>query len=189
MTARCKPKKDSETGKYLHNNQAAKSGLNKAILDAAWGELKLKTKAVAKKSGKLVLEVDPKHSSQECSHCGYISPTHRDREKFLCENCGHHDDADVQASINILNRGLKVLGISPSQLCGVPAKVTLEPELTGSSKKRLGDGSDTSAYPTKQDGTEKSLSVGTDEPENPRTGEWVQLRLGDAEVSSAYPTK
>ncbi len=161
MTARCKPKKDSETGKYLHNNQAAKSGLNKAILDAAWGELKLKTKAVAEKSGKLVLEVDPKHSSQECSHCGYISPTHRDKEKFLCESCGHYDDADVQAAVNILNRGLKILGISPSQLCGVPAKVTPEPELTGHSEI----------------GTEKSLSVGTDEPRNPRTGEWVQLSL------------
>ena len=107
MTARCKPKIDPETGKYLHNNQAAKSGLNKAILDAAWGELKLKTKAVAEKSGKLVLEVDPRYSSQECSHCGYISPTNRDKEKFLCESCGHYDDADVQASINILNRGLK----------------------------------------------------------------------------------
>ena len=107
MTARCKPKKDPETGKYLHNNQAAKSGLNKAILDAAWGKLKLKTKAVAEKSGKLVLEVDPRYSSQECSHCGYISPTNRDKEKFLCESCGHYDDADVQASVNILNRGLK----------------------------------------------------------------------------------
>ncbi|MGK7925054.1 MAG: zinc ribbon domain-containing protein [Spirulina sp.] len=133
---------------------------------------------MAEKSGKLVLEVDPKHSSQECSHCGYISPNNRDREKFLCESCGYHDDADIQASVNILHRGLKTLrcdpaevssakerapreGISPSQLWVVPAKVTLEPELTGSSET----------------GTEKSVSVGTDEPGNPRTGEWVQLSL------------
>ena len=47
MMARCKPKVDPETGKYLHNGQAAKRGLNKAIGDAAWGELKQKVKVVA----------------------------------------------------------------------------------------------------------------------------------------------
>lgn len=34
MSARCKPKQD-ENGKYIRNSQAAKSGLNKAILDAS----------------------------------------------------------------------------------------------------------------------------------------------------------
>jgi len=51
MMARCKPKKCPETGKYLKNNQAQKKGLNRVIADAAWGELKLKTKAVAEKLG------------------------------------------------------------------------------------------------------------------------------------------
>ena len=31
-----KPKKDEETGTFLPNGAAAKSGLNKSILDAAW---------------------------------------------------------------------------------------------------------------------------------------------------------
>lgn len=36
MKARCKPKKDPETGKSIKNGQAAKSALNKAICDASW---------------------------------------------------------------------------------------------------------------------------------------------------------
>ena len=43
MMARCKPKQD-ESGKYLPNGQSAKSGLNKAIADAAWGSLNRKSK-------------------------------------------------------------------------------------------------------------------------------------------------
>lgn len=126
MMARCKPKRCPETRKYLKNGQTAKRGLNRVIADAAWGELKLKTKAVAEKLGLIYLEVDPKFSSQECSCCGYVSPSNRDKEKFLCESCGFMSDADVQASINLLNRGLKTLGVSPTQLRGVPSKVTLQ---------------------------------------------------------------
>ena len=125
MMARCKPKKCPETGRYLKNGQAAKRGLNQVIADAAWGELKLKTKAVAAKLGLIVAEVNPKFSSQQCSCCGYISPLNRDKEKFLCEECGFFSDADIQASYNLLNRGLKTLGISPSQLREVLPKVTL----------------------------------------------------------------
>lgn len=123
MIARCKPKQD-ENEKYLHNGQAAKRGLNKAIGDAAWGELKQKVKVVAEKSGVLVHSINPKHTSQECSCCGYKSPTNRDKEKFLCESCGHVTDADVDAAVVIRERGLKELGINLPKLPGVPRKVT-----------------------------------------------------------------
>lgn len=124
MMARCKPKKCSKTGKYLRNNQAQKKGLNRVIADAAWGELKLKTKAVAAKLGLIVTEVDPRFSSQQCSCCGHIDPENRDKEKFLCIECGYLEDADVQASYNILQRGLEQLKISPTQLRAVCPKVT-----------------------------------------------------------------
>jgi len=124
MMARCKPKKCPETGRYLSNNQAAKRGLNRSIADAAWGELKLKTKAVAAKLGLIVTEVDPKFSSQECSYCGHIDKTNRDKERFLCTECNYLEDADIQASYNLFNRGLKQLGISSTQLRAVRPKVT-----------------------------------------------------------------
>lgn len=133
MMARCKPKKNEETGKYLKNGQAAKSGLNRVIADAAWSEFKEKVKVLAEKSGILLYEINPRCTSQECSCCGYVSPTNRNKEKFLCESCGHIADADVDAAIVIRERGLKELGIS-LPLPGVPRKVTpmeISPALVG----------------------------------------------------------
>ena len=126
MMARCQVKIDEQTGKYLHNGQAAKSGLNKVIADAAWYSLKQKVRIKAERWGKLIVEVNPKYSSLECSQCGHISPNNRDKEKFVCESCGYFEDADIQASINILKRGLEILEIDPSQLPGVPGKVMPE---------------------------------------------------------------
>jgi len=111
MMKRCKPKQD-ENGKYLENGQSRKSGLNKAIADASWYSLKEKVKVLAARYGVLVHDVNPRHTSQECSQCGFVSPTNRDKEKFLCESCGNHADADIDAAVVILNRGLKELGIS-----------------------------------------------------------------------------
>ena len=120
MVKRCKPKQD-ELGKFTNNGQAAKSGLNKAILDAAWGELKQKSIAVAAKSGNLVWSTNPCKSSQECSVCHFVSPANRDCEKFLCESCGTLDDADTNASSNIRLRGMVELGI---RVRGVPPEFT-----------------------------------------------------------------
>lgn len=57
-----------------------------------------------------------------CSECGYISPTNRKQEKFICEVCGHQADADVDAAKVILKRGLAELGITLNAVSGVPRK-------------------------------------------------------------------
>ena len=150
MKRRCKPKKCSETGRYLRNNHAleridvasqrrrtpvrAKSQLNKAISDAAWYSLRQKTKHQAAKLGNWVIEVNPRGSSQECHKCQFVSPTNRNQEKFVCENCGHYEDADTQAGSVLAQRGISKLGIDT--LTVVSRKVTTEPELTGSSGNR-----------------------------------------------------
>lgn len=153
MMRRCKPKVDPQTGKYLKNRQAQKRGLNRVIADAAWGELKQKVKVVAAKSGVLVHQINPKHTSQECSCCGYISPINRNKEKFLCQSCGWMADADVDAAVVIRQRGLTELGIN-IPLPVVHGKVTL-----------------------KEPVARQGLSVGLPtEPENPRM-EWEQLSL------------
>ncbi|PSB29186.1 zinc ribbon domain-containing protein [Stenomitos frigidus] len=79
--------------------------MNKAILDAAWGELQQKTSAVAAKSGNLVWSTNPRCSSQECSVCHFISPTNREGEKFLCESCGTLDDWTLDKFIGQSSRG------------------------------------------------------------------------------------
>ncbi len=111
MMKRCKPKWSEEEKRYLENGQSRKAGLNKAIQDASWYSLKQKIKVLAERYGCIVHEVNPRFSSQECSECGFVSPTNRDKEKFLCESCGHHSDADIDAAKVILRRGLEELGI------------------------------------------------------------------------------
>jgi putative transposase len=134
MKRRCKPKKCLETGKYLRNNQKAKAQLNKAISDAAWYSLRKKTKHQAAKLGNWVITVNPRGSSQECHKCHFVSPTNRDKEKFVCENCGHYEDADTQAGSVLAQRGIKKLGIDT--LTVVSREVTTKPESTGSRSKR-----------------------------------------------------
>jgi len=103
MKSRCKPKR--EKGRFMANGQSAKRGLNRSISDASWGELFSKIAWLAIKSGKPVLSINPKFTSQECSNCHHISKANRDGEKFICENCGYIDHADTQASRTILRRG------------------------------------------------------------------------------------
>lgn len=118
MMKRCKPKQD-EQGKYVENGQSRKAGLNKAIQDASWYSLKEKVKVLAARLGILVHEINPRHTSQQCSQCDYISPTNRNGEKFICENCNHHADADIDAAVVILRRGLDDLGIKLDAVPGV----------------------------------------------------------------------
>jgi putative transposase len=98
--------------------------VNEIILDASWGELKQKLSIMSEKAGVIFIEINPRGTSQECSICHYVSPMNRDKERFLCEACGYFCDADVQASINIRERGLKELGINLHKLPVVHGKVT-----------------------------------------------------------------
>ncbi|ACK69234.1 transposase, IS605 OrfB family [Gloeothece citriformis PCC 7424] len=106
MVKRCKPKYDKEKGRFLKNGQSAKRALNRLILDASWYSLIQKIEYLAAKSGKIVLKVNPKHTSQECSKCHHIDSSNRKGEKFLCVRCGHVDDANFQACLNIKNKAI-----------------------------------------------------------------------------------
>jgi putative transposase len=102
MKARCKAKRAN--GRFLPNGQSAKRALNRAISDAAWGELAAKLAWFCLKLGKQLIEVPAHYSSQECRACGHKSPNNRDGEKFICEACGHLDHADTQAARTIAQR-------------------------------------------------------------------------------------
>ncbi len=173
MQRRCKPKTCPETSRYFRNNQKAKSQLNKAISDAAWYSLRQKTKHQAAKLGNLVIEVNPRGSSQECHKCGFISAKNRDSEKFVCENCGHHEDADTQAGCVLAQRGKEKLGIDTLRV--VSPKVTpvlgtgFPPQVTGGTTK-----SETT------DSRKRKLSPTlVSESGNPSKVKYVQLNLFD----------
>ncbi|MBR8838866.1 MAG: transposase [Stigonema ocellatum SAG 48.90 = DSM 106950] len=106
MKKRCRPKVD-ENGKYIKNGQTAKSALNEAISDAAWYQLRTKIAEQSRKQGKKHVVVLPHHTSQECPECHHISADNRDKEKFVCSECGHFNDADNNAGVNIGNKGIE----------------------------------------------------------------------------------
>ena len=65
-------------------------------------------KAAAK--GIRVIMVDPAYTSQRCNRCGYVDKGNRDRARFDCLRCGHSDDADHNAALNIRDRAIQTLG-------------------------------------------------------------------------------
>ena len=97
MVKRAKPSHDGKGG-YKRNNAAQKTGLNKVILDASWGDIFDKIAWLALKAGKPVVEVPAKYTSLECPKCGHIDKKNRKGEKFLCVACHHVDHADTKAS-------------------------------------------------------------------------------------------
>ncbi|MEH1805684.1 RNA-guided endonuclease InsQ/TnpB family protein [Nostoc sp.] len=109
MLKRCKVKIDENTGRFLKNGQSRKKGLNRAISDASWSDLILKIQYLAAKQGKVVIKINPKHSSQECRNCGHIDKSNRDGEKFICTECGYHEHADIGAAKTIRDRGLEIV--------------------------------------------------------------------------------
>ena len=109
MTKAPKPKK-ADNGEYLPNGAAAKAGLNKAILESAWGKVKLFTTYKARRRNKLVIVIPAHGTSQECSKCSHTHPDNRiSQAVFECLNCGFTENADVNASRVIKKRGIAKL--------------------------------------------------------------------------------
>jgi putative transposase len=80
----------------------------------------------AQERGIQVVKVDPRHTSQTCSHCGHQARNNRRSQSlFLCRQCGYCLNADYNAAKNIRNKylasladfGTSLVGGSPS--CGL----------------------------------------------------------------------
>jgi len=80
-------------------NVAQKSGLNRSILDAAWGQFQRTLDTVAEDAGCLVWSGPAAFSSQECEICHHTSKESRvSQSVFICEGCGHTAHADTNAA-------------------------------------------------------------------------------------------
>ena len=85
--------------------------LARAIGDVSWSEFVRMLEYKANWYEKQVSKISRWYpSSQLCSDCGFNSGKKplsvRD---WTCENCGSHHDRDINASINILNEGLRLV--------------------------------------------------------------------------------
>jgi putative transposase len=96
---------DLKTKNLLKNHHLAKS-----ITNNSWYLFREMLEYKCKWYGKQLVVVKPNYTSQICSNCGYHSGKKPlDVREWTCPNCGTHHDRDINASINILNRGLKEL--------------------------------------------------------------------------------
>jgi putative transposase len=93
-------------GAFLPNGATAKAGLNRSIHDAGWGTLASLLSYKAESAGRIVVTVNPRHTSQTCGECGHVEAGNRvNQAVFCCLACGHSAHADVNAARNILRAG------------------------------------------------------------------------------------
>ena len=103
MTRRPAPKPDTQNpDAYLPNQAAAKAGLNKSILDAAWHQFTCILVGKAEEAARRVMLVNPAGTSITCHHCGARCARPR-QDTVICPACGPMD-ADVNGAINIACR-------------------------------------------------------------------------------------
>ena len=87
-------------------NVNQKRGLNRSILDQGWGEFRRQLEYKQIWRGGLVLAVPPQNTSRTCPECGHVSADNRKTQaRFKCVACGHSENADLVAAINILSAG------------------------------------------------------------------------------------
>ena len=95
-------------------NVRQKAGLNRAMLDTAWGETR---KKLEYKCGRLI-EVNPAYTSQTCSECGHTNRENRKSQaRFLCVSCGFASSADTSAAMNIRRLGMAQLHGEERSVC------------------------------------------------------------------------
>jgi IS605 OrfB family transposase len=81
----------------------------------AWSFAQLRTflSYKAEEAGMQVVAVDPRHTSQTCSKCGYKHRSNRRSQSlFQCRLCGYTLNADFNAAKNVAHKHLAGLGIS-----------------------------------------------------------------------------
>ncbi len=96
----------------IKNMQKFNKGIGKSVtLDFSWNHFKTCLKYKLDWAGKHYVEVGRFFpSSKLCNNCGYkYKDLALDDRFWECPDCGSFHDRDVNASINILNEGIKIL--------------------------------------------------------------------------------
>ncbi|MFJ6485695.1 MULTISPECIES: RNA-guided endonuclease InsQ/TnpB family protein [unclassified Streptomyces] len=103
-------------------NVRAKAGLNRSVLDNTPGERRRQLEYKARMYGSVLVAVPPFHTSQTCAACGLVDPGSRKGcgRLFACTRCGHEDDADRNASMEIEARARRTGGSDINSTRSIP---------------------------------------------------------------------
>ncbi|MHB8585800.1 MAG: RNA-guided endonuclease InsQ/TnpB family protein, partial [Thermoplasmatota archaeon] len=85
-------------------NMVQNRHLARSISDVSWGQFIGILECKAEEAGALVVRVNPRNSSQECSACGAVVPKPLSEREHRCSECGLVLGRDENAAINILHR-------------------------------------------------------------------------------------
>jgi putative transposase len=90
--------------------------LAKSIGDAAWNQLIQYTTYKAASADRVVVMVDPRYTSQDCSGCGNRVKKELKDRVHRCGACELELDRDLNAALNILAapRGSRLAGVGES---------------------------------------------------------------------------
>lgn len=101
-------------------NVKAKAGLNRAVLNVGFGEIRRQLEYKCRWFGSELVAVNPAYTSQRCSRCGHTEAGNRlSQAAFCCLTCGHTENSDINAAKNILEAvmGLPAAGLA-AEACG-----------------------------------------------------------------------
>lgn len=87
-------------------NMVKNHHLAKSISDAGWNMFVNILMSKAVETGREVVKVDPRYTSQACSGCGVLVPKPLSQRWHRCPECGESLHRDVNAARNILRRAI-----------------------------------------------------------------------------------
>ncbi|MCM3734550.1 transposase [Bacillus cytotoxicus] len=90
-------------------NMVKNRKLSKSISDAGWGMFRNMLAYKCENHGGILIKVEPKYTSQDCSVCGNRVKKSLSIRTHICTKCGTILDRDYNASQNILQKGLEEL--------------------------------------------------------------------------------
>ena len=101
-------------------NKKQSAAIHKSIADAGWGQFAWALEYKCEEQGKTFVAVPARGTTQCCSRCASVVEKGIYDRQHTCPECGLDIGRDLNAAINILKRGLDMIGqgLPESDACG-----------------------------------------------------------------------